>query len=110
MASNEYNIEDLGRVLRKYLRPILIGLIAVILLFGTFFQVGAEEVGVITRFGQYVRNVEPGLNVKIPFVEKVVKVPVERQLKQEFGYHQSGRALPVCQRQHQPGRIVYADR
>lgn len=86
MASNEYNIEDLGQVLSKYLRPILIGLIAVILLFGAFFQVGAEEVGVITRFGQYVRNVEPGLNVKIPFVEKVVKVPVERQLKQEFGF------------------------
>lgn len=84
--SGDFNIEDVGRLLRKYLRPILIALIAIILVFGAFFQVGAEEVGVITRFGQYVRNVEPGLNVKIPLVEKVEKVPVERQLKQEFGF------------------------
>jgi len=53
----------------------------------TFFQVAQDEVGVILRFGKYVRTVDPGLRAKIPFgVERVIKVPVERQLKLEFGY------------------------
>ena len=42
--------------------------------------------GVVLRFGQYVRTTEPGLRAKLPFVEEVRKVPVQRQLKQEFGF------------------------
>ena len=39
------------------------------------------------RFGKYARTVQPGLNFKIPFaVEQVYKVPVQRQLKEEFGF------------------------
>lgn len=52
----------------------------------SIFQIKTEEVGVITQFGKYVRQVEPGLNFKIPFVEDVYKVPVERQQKLEFGF------------------------
>jgi membrane protease subunit HflK len=52
----------------------------------SFFQIGAEEVGVITRFGAHQRTVNSGLKAKIPFMEKVYKVPVERQKKQEFGF------------------------
>jgi membrane protease subunit HflK len=55
-------------------------------LWSSIFQVSTEEVGVITRFGKYVRQVEPGLNLKIPFAEDVYKVPVERQQKLEFGF------------------------
>jgi membrane protease subunit HflK len=55
-------------------------------LWQSIFQVETEEVGVITRFGRYVRQVEPGLNFKIPFAEVVLKVPVERQQKLEFGF------------------------
>ena len=54
--------------------------------FSTLYQVQPEEVGVVLRFGRYVRTTEPGLRVKIPFVEQVRKVPVQRQLKQEFGF------------------------
>ena len=70
----------------KILRYVGIALLAVVLVSGTVFQVGTEEVGVITRFGRYVREVNPGLNMKIPFMEKVYKVPVERQQKLEFGF------------------------
>jgi len=55
-------------------------------LLSSIFQISTEEVGVITRFGKYVRQVEPGLNLKIPFAEDVYKVPVERQQKLEFGF------------------------
>ncbi|MBI1184115.1 FtsH protease activity modulator HflK [bacterium] len=89
MADNpfeQFNAHDLSDKIRKNARFIVIIIGILILLGGTFFQVGTEEVGVITRFGKYVRTVESGLNVKTPFIETVVKVPVERQQKLEFGF------------------------
>jgi membrane protease subunit HflK len=42
---------------------------------------------VVQRFGKYTRLVSPGLNFKLPFgIETIQKVPVERQLKEEFGF------------------------
>ncbi|MFO7656095.1 MAG: FtsH protease activity modulator HflK [Bacteroidales bacterium] len=76
-------------LLQKFLNNInlfAIILLIIIVLFSSFFQIEPEETGVITRFGKYIRNVEPGLNVKIPFIERVYKVPVERQQKLEFGF------------------------
>jgi membrane protease subunit HflK len=61
-------------------------LLAIILLFGTFYQVQPEEVGVVVRFGRYIRTTEPGLRMKIPFLEDVARIPVQRQLKEEFGF------------------------
>ncbi len=64
---------------------VLVGII--IFLWTTMFTVSPEEVGVIQRFGKYSRTVQPGLNFKIPFgVETMTKVPVKRQLKEEFGF------------------------
>ena len=40
----------------------------------------------VLRFGRYSRATEPGLRAKIPLAERVLKVPVQRQLKQEFGF------------------------
>lgn len=52
-----------------------------------YYQIEPDEVGIVTRFGAYVRKTQPGAHFKIPFgIEKVVKVPVQRQLKQEFGF------------------------
>jgi membrane protease subunit HflK len=44
------------------------------MLFSTLYQVQPEEVGVVLRFGRYVRTTEPGLRMKMPFVEQVQKV------------------------------------
>jgi membrane protease subunit HflK len=50
-----------------------------------FFTVGVDEVGVIQRFGQYVRTTQPGLNFKLPAgIETVKKVKVRRVYKMEF--------------------------
>jgi membrane protease subunit HflK len=70
----------------KYRNIIIIVFFTLVLIFSSFFQVEPEEVGVITRFGEFVRKVEPGLSMKMPFIEKVYKVPVERQQKLEFGF------------------------
>jgi membrane protease subunit HflK len=69
----------------------VIAVVAVILILSfvstLWFTVEPEEVGIVLRFGKYTRTVNPGLNFKLPFgVEEVIKVPVERQLKLEFGF------------------------
>ena len=67
----------------------LVVLVLVVLAFNTFFTIGPEEVGVILRFGKFATTVEPGLRFKVPLVDQVVKVPVQRQLKEEFGFRTS---------------------
>jgi len=63
-----------------------LALAVLVVLANTIYQVQLEEVGVVLRFGRYVRTAEPGLHVRLPFVEQVWRVPVQRQLKEEFGF------------------------
>jgi modulator of FtsH protease HflK len=62
------------------------GVVVLLLVSSTLYQVQPEEVGVVVRLGKYVRTTEPGLRMKIPFAEQVSKIPVQRQLKEEFGF------------------------
>lgn len=67
----------------------LIVLLVLAALFGTsmFYTVGVGEVGIIQRFGKYVRQSKPGLHFKLPRgIEKVTKVNVEFVRKAEFGF------------------------
>jgi len=91
MAEEEYEYEESNlppwlQTIADNLKVILIGILTVVVLLSGIFQIGPEEVGIITRFGKYTRTVNPGLNFKIPFFESVMKVPVERQQKLEFGF------------------------
>lgn len=72
--------------LSKNIQYIVLGALVLIIGFSSFFTVNPEEVGVVTRFGEFTRTAYPGLNFKTPFVEDVRYVPIERQLKHEFGY------------------------
>jgi membrane protease subunit HflK len=71
---------------RRGITVAVAAVVAAVVLFNTFYQVQPEEVGVVVRFGQYIRTSEPGLRMKIPFVEDVSRIPVQRQLKEEFGF------------------------
>lgn len=82
----DMNLPPQLKDLSKNLRYILLGAVAVVVVFSSFFTVQPEEVGIVTRFGEFTRIADPGLNYKIPFFEQVRYVPVQRQLKQEFGY------------------------
>lgn len=67
----------------------IILLIVGLIYFGSssFYTVAVDEVGVVQRFGQYVRTVEPGLHFKLPAgIEKVTKVRVRFVYKEEFGF------------------------
>ena len=88
MANNNFSVDIPPQIrnLSGSFRYILLGVIALVVIFSSFFTVQPEEVGIITRFGEYTRTANPGLNFKMPFVENVRYVPVQRQLKTEFGY------------------------
>jgi membrane protease subunit HflK len=89
MAKSTDYLRNSSRSVQKLLKNanlMAIILIIIILIISSFFQIDPEETGIITRFGRYVRKVEPGLNIKLPFIERVYKVPVERQQKLEFGF------------------------
>ena len=89
MSEFEFSNQEMPPVLKKVLKNIksvAAVIVIVIVAWSGFFQVGPEEAGVIVRFGKYTKTVMPGLNFKIPFIETVYKVPVERQQKLEFGF------------------------
>ena len=66
---------------------VIVIIICLFLLLTSWFTIGPEEVGVILRLGKYSHTVTSGLHFKIPFkIDSVNKVPVERQLKVEFGF------------------------
>jgi modulator of FtsH protease HflK len=69
------------------LRAGAVVVFVLVLLLTGYYQVEPDEVAVIQRFGAYNRTTDPGPHLKIPFgVERVTKVPVQRQLKMEFGF------------------------
>ncbi len=89
MAANQtfdFGQMKLPKLSPKLIKYGVIGLLLIIFLSSSFFTIDPEEVGVILRFGKYTRTVSPGLNFKLPLVEQVQKVPIQRQLKQEFGF------------------------
>ncbi|MCZ6765363.1 MAG: FtsH protease activity modulator HflK [bacterium] len=68
-------------------RGIIALLVLLVLVISSFFTIAPEEVGVVLRLGKFQRNAEPGLHFRLPLgVERVTKVPIQRQLKEEFGF------------------------
>lgn len=87
---------------KKWIGLGIVGIIIIVILVSIFYSIGPEEVGVIRRFGRYVRAAEPGLHVKAPFVETLTKVRVLHVFKEEFGF----RTLRAGERTiYAPGRF-----
>lgn len=81
---NQVRVPKMSPNLVKY---GVIGIIALIFIFSSFFTISPEEVGVILRFGKFSHIAEPGLNFKLPLgIDHLDKVPVQRQQKEEFGF------------------------
>jgi len=94
MSDKEYEININPDWIKKYLTKIIFGLIIFIGLLSSIRTVGPEEEGVVVQLGEFNRVVPPGLNFILPFgFETMSKIPVQRQLKQEFGFRttESGR-------------------
>lgn len=83
---DEKTIERWLEKLKGFTKLLWVPILGIFLLFTSFYQIETEEVGIVLRFGKYNKTVEPGLNFKIPFIETVTRVPIERQQKLEFGF------------------------
>ena len=74
---------------------LLLTFIAVTGAWSSFYTVPSDSVAVIQRFGKYLKEVPPGLHLKLPFaIDIATIVPVKRQLKQEFGFMTPGATNP----------------
>ena len=78
---------------QKTFSGLIVGLVAIILAWGSLFVVSERERAVLLRFGQVVRaDIQPGFHVKVPLIDKVrvfdgrlqtLDVPSERFLTLE---------------------------
>lgn len=67
--------------------------VALIFVWTGMYSVPPESVGVVQRFGAFLKEEPPGLHFKIPYgADRVTIVPVRRQMKMEFGI-ESGSAV-----------------
>ncbi len=90
-----------------WLVPLIILMIVMSGAGSIFFQVGPDELGVVQRFGKYVRTESPGLHFKVPFgVETVRNVKVTHVFKEEFGFRtlQSGVRSTYTGREESPSQ------
>ena len=105
--ANPPDLEALVRQVQDRFKQILPGggprgviVLAVLALVGlgawtAYYTVPSDSVAVVQRFGQYLKDVPPGLHFKLPLgIDKATIVPVKRQLKQEFGFTTPGATDP----------------
>lgn len=74
-------------LLKKNVKKVILIVLLAGVVITSIKTIEPEEEGVVILFGKYNRTLLPGLNFILPFgMEKMYKIPVQRQLKQEFGF------------------------
>jgi len=70
----------------KWVVPLFIVIVVFSSLGSLLYTVAPDEVGVVRRFGKYVRTTNPGLQMKLPWgIESVRKIRIKYRFKEEFG-------------------------
>ena len=64
----------------------VLAIVALIVLANGFYSTGPDEVGIIRRFGRYVRTTQPGLHLKFPLIERLDNIKIKYIFKEEFGF------------------------
>ncbi|MCF6354255.1 MAG: FtsH protease activity modulator HflK [Candidatus Polarisedimenticolaceae bacterium] len=62
----------------KVIAVVVIAAIGIVLLMNSFYKIEAAERGVVLRFGAYNQITDPGLNLKLPFIDEVYKVNIDQ--------------------------------
>ena len=101
MSEQAFDISELRERLPEFnlgaIKWLAILGIASTALWTSFYSIPADSRGVILRFGKMrPAMIDPGLHLKLPFlIDRVHIVPIERQLKQEFGFGTQGASDPT---------------
>jgi len=82
----DFNKMKAPNVSPNFVLYAVIAVFIIVIIAQSFYTISPEEVGVILRFGKYSHTSGPGLNFKIPLIDELEKVPIQRQLKEEFGF------------------------
>lgn len=83
-----------GRSPSRFLFAFII-IFLISLVWSAFYTIPSDSVAVIQRFGKYLKEVPPGLHLKLPLgIDTAKIVPIKRQLKQEFGFTTPGASDP----------------
>ena len=70
----------------------IFGIALIFWLFTGVYTVGPDEVGVVQRFGKYIRMAQSGLNYHMPFPIETVKTPKVTEVKRiEIGFRTIGK-------------------
>lgn len=73
------------------MKSIVLVVAAILVLSQSVFKVEPDEEGLVKRFGDVVRTVEPGPHLKIPFLETVVTPKVQKLHRIEVGFRTNAR-------------------
>lgn len=71
----EYEARIIKRI-KIIIASVIIGVIVLIVLLGSFYRVSEQQNAVVTMFGQVIRTDTSGLHVKIPIIQSVKKVDI----------------------------------
>tara|TARA_B100001939_G_scaffold75372_1_gene63429 strand:+ start:2722 stop:3729 length:1008 start_codon:yes stop_codon:yes gene_type:complete len=74
--------------------PVLLGIFAI---YSSFYTIDPGEIGVIQRFGKLSSYSEPGLHLKIPVVDKLTVVDVEKVRRIEIGFRSDRSRISIVQ-------------
>ena len=74
--------------------PVVLALFAI---YSSFYTIDPGEVGVIQRFGKLSSYSDPGLHLKIPVVDKLTVVDVEKVRRIEIGFRSDRSRISVVQ-------------
>ncbi|MCD6569590.1 MAG: FtsH protease activity modulator HflK [Deltaproteobacteria bacterium] len=88
------NPDEILNKIRQYFKGGPSGIIVIIVILlllwlgaSTVYTIGVDEVGMIQRFGKYIRTTSPGLHFKLPSgIERLTKVKVKYIYTEEFGF------------------------
>ena len=69
----------------------------ILAIFSSVYTIDPGEVGVIQRFGKLSTFTDPGLHFKVPFVDSLTKVNVEKVRRIELGFRSDRRRINVLQ-------------
>jgi regulator of protease activity HflC (stomatin/prohibitin superfamily) len=72
-------MDEQTKQVRNFIISILIGLVGLIVVFGSFTIVSPQEKGVVTRLGSISRVLDNGFHFKLPLIESVTKMDVQIQ-------------------------------
>jgi membrane protease subunit HflK len=83
-------MDDILDQFKKFKMPggFLIVLVIAFFLGATMiYTIKSNEVGIVQRFGRFVRKTQPGLHIKLPIgIEKLTKIKTDKIYTEEFGY------------------------